>query len=282
MRSSRLHPSLKPCRTLGFVFLLVIVFCVGGCETAAPPVPAPPPAPKILPETDLQSIERLLKEGRYGLAAEKAEHLKDPAEKASWSRKVSDAWNLSDLKKADGMIQHGSPDQSLPLIDQILDRDPNFFEKAPVDLSRPVWMYYLTSKIRGGQEFWVLKNLQHASYLDSEDTKSLTVESYTHLAQRRMDEKKYHSALIDIRRALKIRPMDSKALSIRADLALLEKTWTDNGDMAFTRQHLHQALFYWGQVVDLNPQNKEVQDNIRKARSLLKKLEVLEKENKTR
>lgn len=267
-------------RTLGIAFISAMVLFDAGCGIPPRPVSPPPPPPKPIPESELQAIKRLIKEGRYDFAMMKADHLKDPKKKDLWIHIVANAWNLADLKKADGLIKSGSPDQSLPFIDKILERDPLYFKKAPVDLAHRVWVYYLRFKIRADQEFWVLENSPSTAFLDPGDIKAITVEAYTHLAQRRLEEKKYHAALIDVRRALKVSPTDSKALSIRAELALLEKTWTNNGDMAFTRQHLHRALFYWGQVVDLNPQNKEVEENIRKARSLLKKLEVLEKENK--
>ena len=269
-------------RSLAIVFISAMVLFEAGCGIPPRPVPTPPPSPKPIPESELQTIGRLVKEGRYDLAMMKADHLKDPEDKIHWTHYVKNAWNLADLKKADDILKSVSPDQSLPLIDKILERDPQFLHKAPADLSRPVWVYYLRSKIRSDQEFWALKNIRSTTLLDVKDIKSISVEAYTHLAQRRMEEKKFHAALIDIRRGLAVSPLDSNALSIRAKLALLEKKWTNNGDMAFTQQHLHRALFYWGQVIDLNPQNKEVRENIQKARSLLKKLEVLEKENKTK
>ncbi len=267
-------------RRLAIVFISAMVLVDAGCGIPPRPVAAPPPPPKQIPENELQTIERLVKEGRYDLAMVKAGQLKDPVNKIHWTHYVNNAWNLADLKKTNVILKTVSPDQSLPLIDKILERDPLYFRKAPADLARPVWVYYLRSKIRSDQEFWALKNSRSVAFLDTKDMNSISVEAYTHLAQRRMEEKKYHAALIDIRRALAVSPLDSNAVSLRAKLALLEKTWTNNGDMAFTQQHLHRALFYWGQVIDLNPQNKEVRENIQKARSLLKKLEVLEKENK--
>ncbi len=243
-----------------------------------PPSPPPPP-PKIGVVDPAKKIIPFENAGNYPKALEEAKLLKIPNEKSKWTEKILRDWSLSEIIKAQSMYKTGHLADASILVNQALERQPDLIKRPVPELTPELWTNFLLYKVNDNQEFWVLHSVGENGLLTPPDQKDMAFRAYLHLSERRALEKKFHAALVDIKRALKIHPTDPSALAVMKSLQDLQKSWTDKGYREFTRQHLHRALFFWQKVVDLDPGDQDVKKNILKTKDLLKKLELIEQES---
>lgn len=253
-----------------------------GCEPMTPESPSPsvhhaPKKTAVFNPT--KKIALLEHAGNYPKALEEAKLLPTSSARSEWTEKVLRDWSLFDITKAGAMYKSGHKEDAALLVGQVLDRQPDLLKKPSSGLTPELWTNFLLSRINENQEFWVIQTIGENDLLDNAQREDLLFHSYLHLSERRVSEKKYHSSLIDIQRALKIHPADPVALAVMKSLQDLQKSWTDKGYLEFTRQHLRRALFYWQKVIDLDPKDQDVKKNILKTKDLLKKLELIEQES---
>lgn len=254
-----------------------------GCVHETPPVHTPLPSrhsvrkPVVLDST--RKIVLFEHEGNYPKALEEAKNLQSTGQREKWTGRVLQNWSVSDLNKAQSMYLTGHMADATLLVDHALELQPDLIRKPRSAMTPELWTKFLLAKIDVNQELWVTQVVEDNSLLDDKQKKDVLFHSYLHLSQRRISEQKYHAALIDIRRALKLYPADPSALVAMKNLQDHLKLLTDKGYLEFTRQHLRRALFYWQQAVEIDPGDQDVKKNILKAKDLLKKLEMIERES---
>ncbi|MHB1286861.1 MAG: tetratricopeptide repeat protein [Leptospirales bacterium] len=248
-----------------------------GCEMVGHE--APPPPPQIVVADPGKKIIPLEKAGNYPKALEEAKLLKVPREKSKWTEKILRDWSLFEIIKAQSMYKTGHIEDAAILVNQALERQPDLIKRPAPELTPDIWTNFLLSKVNDNQEFWVLQSVGANGLLTPSEQNDMAFRAYLHLSERRALEKKFHAALVDIKRALNLHPTDPSALAVMKSLQDLQKAWTDKGYLEFTRQHLHRALFYWQKVIDLDPGDQDVKKNILKTKDLLKKLELIEQES---
>lgn len=267
-----------------FFARLSLLACFGLCFSGCVETTAPPPSPhrlekKVSPVPDwVLKIRQDEKEGNFPQALAELEKTRNVRERNLWESRILKRWSLFDIDRAKSLERSGHADDASFLLEAVFKRSPEFLTNPPSSLTPSLFRKFLEREIEENQELLAIKQLTMNDLLDKEEKKGVLFDAYIHLTKRRMSEEKFHYAMLDLKKAFVLKPVDPEALSLQTLLSLQAKKWTEKGYQAFADQNLHKAIYYWKRAQEIRPEDKSLPENIHKAQNLLEKLQKIEKE----
>lgn len=245
---------------------------------------APPPSPhrlekKVSPAPEwVLKIRQDEKEGNFPQALAELEKTRNVRERNLWEGRILKRWSLFDIDRAKSLERSGHAGDASFLLEAVFKRSPEFLTNPPSALTPSLFKKYLGREIGENQELLAIRQMTMNDLLEKEEKKGVLFDAYIHLTKRRIAEEKFHYAMLDLKKAFALKPVDPEALSLQTILNLQAKKWTEKGYQAFADQNLHKAIYYWKRAQEIRPEDKSLPENIHKAQDLLEKLQKIEQE----